>query len=63
LESLKGIQHLQDLGIDGRTILEWLMEMGWEGVDWIHLPQDRLLVGCYEYSNENSGSIRGGKFD
>jgi len=35
----------EDLGIDGRVILEWiridLREIWWEGVDWIHLAQDR----------------------
>jgi len=31
--NLKGRDHSEDLGIDGRII-------GWEGVDWIHLAQD-----------------------
>jgi len=30
LENLKGRDHLEDQGIDGRTVL-------WEDVDWIHL--------------------------
>jgi hypothetical protein len=43
LENLKGRDHLQDKGIDGKIILGWmdLRETGWEGVDWIHLAQDR----------------------
>jgi hypothetical protein len=31
--------HSEDPGVDGRIILE--VEIGWEGVDWIHLAQDR----------------------
>jgi hypothetical protein len=37
-----------------------LKEIGWEGVDWLHLAQDRdqwLAVG--EHGNEPSGSIQG----
>jgi hypothetical protein len=33
LVSLKVRNNLEDLGLDGRII--------WEGVDWIHLAQDR----------------------
>jgi hypothetical protein len=40
-----------------------LLEIGWEGVDWIDLAQDRdrwrTLV---EHSNETSGSINAGNF-
>jgi hypothetical protein len=32
---------LEDLGVDGRIILRDLQEMGWEGMDWIDLAQDR----------------------
>jgi len=39
------------------TIRVDLGEIGWEGVDWIHLGQ----VGtCCEHGNEPSGSIKGG---
>jgi hypothetical protein len=42
LENLKGRDHLEDLGIDRRIILEWILrDIGWEGVEWIHLGQDR----------------------
>jgi hypothetical protein len=36
-------QHVQDLEIDVKIILEWILvrETRWEGVDWIHLAQDR----------------------
>jgi hypothetical protein len=33
-------------------------EIGWEGVDWIHLAQDRTNVGCCERSNEPLGSVK-----
>jgi hypothetical protein len=42
LENLKGKDCLEDPGVDGRIILEWILEreIGWE-VDWIHLAQGR----------------------
>jgi hypothetical protein len=41
LENLKGRHHLKDLGVDGRLILVWIFrEIGWEGVNWIHLSQN-----------------------
>jgi len=34
--------HLEDLGVDGEhTIKVGLQEVGWRGVDWIELAQDR----------------------
>jgi hypothetical protein len=33
-----------------------LREIGWEGVDWIHVAQDK------EYGKELTGSIKGRKF-
>jgi hypothetical protein len=39
---LKGRDHLEDLSVDGRVTLERdIMEIGWEGVDFIHLAQGR----------------------
>jgi hypothetical protein len=33
---------LEDLDIDGKIIFrKGLKEIGWKGVDWIHLAQDR----------------------
>jgi hypothetical protein len=33
--------HLEDLGIDGRLILKWIIK-NWDGdMDWIDLVQDR----------------------
>jgi hypothetical protein len=39
LENLKERDHFEDLKVDGRD----LRQTGWEGVDWIHLAQDRDL--------------------
>jgi hypothetical protein len=40
-----------------------LREIGSEGVDWIHLAQDRgQWGGGCEHGNEPSGSIKGGEF-
>jgi hypothetical protein len=37
-----GKRPLEDLGVDGRIILKWILkEVGWEGVDWIDMAQDR----------------------
>jgi len=42
MENLKGRKHLEDLGIDGKITLEWILgKLGWEGVDYMHLAQDR----------------------
>jgi len=39
-ENMKGRDHLEDLGIDGIIIIRMdLREMGWEGVDWMHLAE------------------------
>jgi hypothetical protein len=39
LESLKRRDHLEYIGIDGRTILSWILRK--LVMDWIHLAQDR----------------------
>jgi hypothetical protein len=41
LENLKGRDHSEDLGIDGDNIRMDVREIGWKGVDWLHLDQDR----------------------
>jgi len=42
LENLNGGDHLEDLDMNGKIMLEWsLTEIDWEVVDWIHLTQDR----------------------
>jgi hypothetical protein len=41
-ESLKEKDDLEDRGINGRLVLEWILgKIGWNGVEWIHLAQDR----------------------
>jgi hypothetical protein len=40
-EILKGRDHSEDGGVDGRIIGTDLRERGWEGQDWTHLAQDR----------------------
>ena len=32
---------LQDLRVNGRIILKWILEIKWEGVYWINLFQNR----------------------
>jgi hypothetical protein len=43
LGNLRGRDHAQDLDIDERIILirMGVREVGWEGVDWMYLTQDR----------------------
>jgi hypothetical protein len=38
-----------------------LREIEWEGVDWIHLSQDRDQDSC-EHGSETSGSVKCGEF-
>jgi hypothetical protein len=39
---IMGRDYAEDLGVDARIILERiLIETDWEGVDWIHLAQDK----------------------
>jgi hypothetical protein len=41
-ENLKGRDHSEDLGINGRLMLEWTVGT-WEDVNWMHLTQNRYL--------------------
>jgi hypothetical protein len=42
-----------------RYSLEDNIEMGWDGVGWIHLPQDMdQWQALSEHGNESSGSIK-----
>lgn len=44
--------------VDGRVILKCnLKQMGWKGMDWIHLSYDRYVRSC-EHGTEPSGSVR-----
>jgi hypothetical protein len=40
-ESKKERDHWEDQGISGWTILKWISEIAWNGMDWINLAQDR----------------------
>jgi hypothetical protein len=39
--SQKVTDHWEDLDVGGWTILKWILEIGWDGMDWIDLAQDR----------------------
>jgi hypothetical protein len=42
VRKLKRRDHLEDIGVDGRIILEWVLEKyGVKIVDWMHLAQDK----------------------
>jgi hypothetical protein len=42
LDDLKGKDHSEELGVNGWTIIRMdLTEIDWEGVDWMHLFEDR----------------------
>jgi len=54
-ESLKGRDYSEDLGVDGKIILEWILENQWDDMDRIHLAQDRENCCHFEHGNEPSG--------
>jgi len=40
-ENLRERDHMGETGVDGRIILRWTQEMGFGGLDWMELAQDR----------------------
>jgi len=44
LENLKGRDHSKDLGVRGKILLEGIL--GWKGVEWMHIAQDRGHWRC-----------------
>jgi hypothetical protein len=40
-ECQKERDHWEDQAIGGWTILKWILEIGWDGVEWIVMAQDR----------------------
>jgi hypothetical protein len=34
-------QKKRDQDVGGWTILKWILEIGWDGADWIDVAQDR----------------------
>jgi hypothetical protein len=55
-ENVKGRDHSENLDVDEKIILEWILRKLWVIVDWMH------LAGSYEHGNEPSGSIKGREF-
>ena len=52
-ENLRERDHLENLGLDGRTMLKWIFNK-WDGLnklDWSG-SRYRQMAGCSEYSNE-----------
>jgi hypothetical protein len=39
---VKGINHLVEIFLDGRIILEWILKIGYGGVDWFRVAQYRI---------------------
>jgi hypothetical protein len=40
-DNLEVRDHPKYLGVDGKIILEWILEKQGGGVDWMHLDQER----------------------
>jgi hypothetical protein len=63
LDILKGRYHSENLGIDGRIILKWILEKSdgkvWTGFVW---SKTGSSGGSCEHINEPSGYIKGGAF-
>lgn len=44
VEFLKGRDHSEDEGLDGRIMLQWISWKGIEGVDWTHVDRCPAVV-------------------
>jgi len=58
-EGLKGRYHSEEIGVEGKIMLEW--SVGRCGLDASGSRQVPV-VGYCEHGNEHSGSIKGGEF-
>jgi hypothetical protein len=62
-EHLYGRDHLEDVGIDGKIVMEWMLrkQVGWCRLDSPGLGQESVEGYC-EYSNEPSNSVKREEF-
>jgi hypothetical protein len=63
LQSLNGEDHSEELGADGRIVLEWILGKQ-DGRIWIRFIWLRTETGgsSCEHGDESSGSIKGRVF-
>jgi hypothetical protein len=64
ISKLNGRVHSENLGVNGKIILEWMLGIFvwkvWCGCIWIR--KRTSVGGCCEHGNERSSSIKGGEF-
>ena len=64
LENVKDSEQWEELGIDGRTVLEWILKKMdrsvWTGFIWLRIGTNGRMCEC---GNEPSGSIMFREFD
>jgi hypothetical protein len=61
-ENMSERNHLEDLGVDGRVILKWVLKKqggAWTRLIWVRIGQ---VMGCCKCGNEPSSSIKCGEF-
>jgi hypothetical protein len=64
MENLKGRDHLEDIDVNMKIILEWML-----GKNGVRVWTGRILArigasgGCFEHGYETSGSVKSGEFD
>jgi hypothetical protein len=61
--NVNGRDHSEDLGVDGKIMLEWILGKScgkvWAGCMWLRIGTSG---GLSERDNEPSSSIKGGEF-
>jgi hypothetical protein len=64
LEILKGRDRLEDVGVYGKIILEWILGKWGGGRCGLDSSGSGYVAvaGCCEHGNKPSGSIKGGEF-
>jgi len=59
---VKGRDHSEELGVDGKIILKWMLGK-WSGKVWTRVwTGEGVVAGSCQHSNGTSGSINGGEF-